>query len=98
LVPLAPPVPHQPPAISTRLDETALVLRRATIPRSRSEQRAFAQSLAAFIPLPDDSFPPNAAISVVEPSSYKKALKSPEKENWLLATENEFSSLSSKGT
>ena len=92
-----------PPPISSTLtrlqeDEAALLVRRATNPRSRTEHRAAAQSLATSIPLPNDLPPPTAALSVVEPSSYKKALKSPEKAHWLLATDKEFSSLSSKGT
>ena len=95
--PLAPP---PPPNIPTRLleEEAALLVRCATNPRSRTEHRAAAQSLAASISSLDDLPPPTVALSVVEPSSYKKALKSPEKANLLLATDKEFSSLSSKGT
>jgi hypothetical protein len=92
--PLAPP-----PNIPTRLqeDKAALLVRRATNPRSRTEHRAAAQSLATYIPLPGDLPPPPAALSAVEPSSYEKALKSLEKANWLMASDKEFSSLSSKG-
>ena len=89
-----PPIVVVPPltTISARqhADEEALILHRAPNPRSRSE-RALAHSDVAMPP-------PSAALSVVELSSYKKAMTSPDKVHWLLATENGFSSLTSKGT
>ena len=66
--------------------------------RVRSEQRIFAQSSVSSIASSDDPTSSLAALSVVETSSYKKALKSPTTANWLLATNKEFSSLSSKCT
>ena len=73
-------------------DEKALIIRRATNPRSRREC-ALAQFVAAST-MPS----PTGALSGVEPCSFKKAMKSPDKAHWLLATEKEFSSLICKGT
>jgi hypothetical protein len=76
----------------------ALALRKATNPRSRSEI-ARAQAYAAATPLPDyDESAIPAALSVVEPSSYKKAMKSHDKDHWRLATDKEYSSLTAKKT
>jgi hypothetical protein len=72
--------------------EATLVLRRATNHRSRSE-RALSQTYDA-----PTFLAPTSALSIVEPCSFKKAMKSPGKAHWLLATEKEFSSLISKGT
>jgi hypothetical protein len=100
--PLAPPRPapatarQQASLLRLQADEDALSLRRVDNPRSRAE-RARAQTLASLIPLPPDD-PPVAALSVAEPCSYKKAMKSPDKSHWLLATNKEFSSLTSKNT
>ena len=93
-VPL-PIVAPPPPAITSArqlANEATLVLRRATNPRSRSE-RALAQPNAA-----PTFHAPTAALSVVEPCSFKKAMKIPDKAHWLLATEKELSSPISKGT
>jgi hypothetical protein len=61
--------------------EDALALRQATNPRSRSE-RFRAQAAAASIPLPSGDDPAlSAALFVVEPNSYKKVMKSPDKDH-----------------
>ena len=85
-------------AIRLQAAEDALLLRQSTNPRSRSE-RARAQAAVDSVPLPSEAPHPSAALSVIsEPNSYKKAMKSPDKDHWLLATNKEFSSLIAKGT
>ena len=55
------------------------------------------RSLAQAVAAPTLSSP-TAVLSIIEPCSFKKAMKSPNKTHFLLASEKEYSSLIAKGT